>query len=465
MTLILVFILLFGFILIATGKVNHINKAAVAMFMGTICWLLYLIYGSSYVTAEHAAEFQSFVNGRTVTTDIVREFIARSVFLRYILDVCEIVLYFLATMSIVEVLNNNGCFDFISEWLRTRNSKHLLWLTAGITFILSANLDNLTTVCLMLTIMRTLVASRRQRLIYGVMIVIAANCGGAFTVIGDTTSLILWVKGVVTPTHYSAVLFLPCLTALVVTGLLMMRRLPNRLELVQTAPRYRGDDTTLNRTQRLLMLLVGIGGLWFIPTFHRITHLSPFVGALCVLSFLWIVHELCNRKLLKSDQMVFYKRFPLALQYANKQTLLFVIGVAMAIGAVQETGVLRDIASWSIQNVQNIYVLGLFAGVLSFCLDGIAVMLTSVSLFADSVEAGSGSYAQSFVMNGNFWPLISYCVAWGSSMLTVGSMAGYSFMRMENVSVAWYLRFVTGKVFIGGLCGLAVFAIIAEWLI
>mgnify|MGYP000109721146 CR=1 FL=1 len=464
MTVILVILFIVGCVLIATEKINHINKAAVAIFLGTLCWLLYLIYGTSYVTAEHAADFVQFLDGRNTTVGVVRDFIANSVFMHYVADACEIILFLLATMTIVEVLSNNGCFEFLSEWLRTRSALCLLWTTTGITFILSANLDNLTTVCLMLSITHTLVASRRQRMIYGAMIVIAANCGGAFTVIGDMTSLILWVKGVVTPTHYSGVLFLPCLTMWIVTGLLMMRHLPHHLELVETAPRFRGDDTTLGRSQRLFFLVIGIGGLWFIPTFHRITHLSPFVGAMCVLAFLWIFHELSNRKLLKSEQMPFLRRFPLALQYANIQTILFILGMSMAIGAIQETGALRQLAEWCSTNVSNVYVIGLFMGALSVLLDGIVVILTNVSTFAPSTFSVARENMHTFATDGLFWPLLSFCTAWGGSLLAIGSMAGYSLMRMENVTLAWYFRFVTWKVFLGGLCGLAVLIVVAEWI-
>ncbi len=462
MTPILVLLLLVGFILIATERINHINKAAVAMFIGVLCWLLYLSYGASYVISEHATAFNEFVAGRPITTGLVREFISKSIFLRYITDACEIVFYLLATMTIVEVLNNNGCFDFLSEWLRTRNSSRFLWLLIGVTFLLSANLDNFTTVCMMLSIMHSLVANSHQRMLYGSVIVLAANCGGAFTVIGDTTSLILWIKGTITPTNYSSLLFLPCVTAIVVIGWLIMRHLPNRLELAQTAPPYRGDDTTLNRIQRLLMLLVGIGGLWFIPTFHRLTSLSPFVGALCVLSLLWIVHEICNRKLLKSERMIF-RRFPMVLQYANIQTILFIIGVSLAIGAVQETGALRQIAEWSSQNLHNFYLLGVVMGVLSVWLDGIVVILANVSTFSADACGMDNTYSRAFITNGYFWPLLSYCTALGGSVLTIGSMAGYSLMKMENVSMGWYIRFVSGKVLIGALAGLLVFFLLVEF--
>ena len=462
MTPLLVVLLMVGFLLIATERVNHLNKAAVAVFTGVLCWLLYVAYGPSYVTAEHPEAFSAFLGDQPVSVELIRTFVARNVFLHYVTDACEIVLYLLATMAIVEVLNNNGCFDFIAEWLRTRSSSRFMWLLMGVTFLVSANLDNLTTVCMMLGVVHSLIATSRGRMLYGALVVIAANLGGAFTVIGDVTSLALWVKGVVTPTQYSLTLFLPCLVATVVTGLLVMRHLPSRLELVQSAPRYRSDDSRGGRTMRLMMLLIGIGGLWLIPTFHRLTHLSPFVGALCVLSLLWIVDELCNRKLLRSERMVF-KRAPLALQYANVQTILFVIGVALAVGAVQETGGLRYVVDWCAQNVHNLYVLGVIMGVMSVWLDGIVVILTGISTFAPTPADNGDAYVAAFAPDGHFWPLLSYCTAVGSSVLTIGSMAGYSLMRMENVSLAWYVRFISGKVIVGALAGLIVFFIVTEW--
>ena len=190
----------------------------------------------------------------------------------------------LSTMSIVEVLTNNGCFDFLKVWLRTRSSRKFFWILCLITFLLSMNLDNLTTVVLMLGIVRVLIKEEKLRWIFGSAIVITANGAGALTVIGDSTTLMLWIKGLVTPAHLSMNLLLPILVGLGVILLLISRKLPRQLQFQDTTPRYRGDDSILNRWQYLLMLIVGICGLWFVPTFHRLTLLPPFVGSLCVLS-------------------------------------------------------------------------------------------------------------------------------------------------------------------------------------
>ena len=456
MAIAIVVILLLGFLIIATEKVNRMNKAAVAMFVGVVCWILYLSNGALFVMNEHPIGLLSYLSNNSMSVTSVKEFIASSVFLQYIVGSAEIVLFFLGTMTIVEVLDNNGCFDFISEWLRTTNPQRYMWLLAGITFIISANLNNISTICLMLSIMHTMVATHRLRMIYGAVIVIAANCGGAFSVIGDVTSLSLWVNGLVTPTEYSSILVLPTIAMLLTTLLLISRKLPSRLEMVRVVLPYRGDDTILTRWQRLLLLFVGIGGLWFIPTFHRITLLSPFVGSLCVLSLLWIVNELCNRSLLGSDQMV-RKRMPQALQYANIQTMLFYIGILLALGAVKETGILKDFYLWMMTHVGNDYVIAVVIGFLSALFNNVAMVLSGISVFAENPLLGQTDAALAFSQNGTFWPLLSYATAVGGTLLIVGTMGGFLLMRMEDVSLTWYIRHISGKVLAGMVVGFVIF--------
>ena len=464
MTLILVIVLVIGCVLIATEKISHINKAAVAMFAGTLCWLLYLIYGSSYVTSEHALAFSEFVGGRPVSKDLVREFIANSVFMRYVADACELVLYLLATMTIVEVLSNNGCFDFIAEWLRTRSSSRFMWLLMGVTFLVSANLDNLTTAVMMFAIMRQLLPNSRFRMYYGAVIVIAANAGGCLTVIGDISTLMLWVKGAVTPSNFSGAMFLPSLVAMVVPTYLVSRELPEQMNINTPRIRYRGDDTVLTRWQRILMLFVGIGGLWFIPTFHHLTKLPPFVGALCVLALFSVVNELCNRKLIKSEQP-FFRPTPRFMQSESIQTILFFIGVSMAISAIQETGALHTAAAWCDRYIHNIYVYSLILGVISAFLDNVALVLTSISMYdvvgmVDAIPGVDADYIRSFALNGQYWQLVAYSGGIGGCLLSIGSTAGYALMKSENVSIWWYLRHVSGKVFVGWLAGLGVYFLI-----
>ena len=190
MALIIISILIIGYMLIAMGHVTKMNKAAIAMFAGTVGWVLYICYGTDFVMSQHPREYSDFLSGAAATSANVKQFIAQNIFIKYVGKGAEIVLFLLSTMTIVEILDNNGCFDFLSEWMRTRSSRRLLWTMAGITFIISANLDNLTTTTMMLVIMHKLLPNRRQRMVFGSAIVLAANCGGALTVIGDPNGLI-----------------------------------------------------------------------------------------------------------------------------------------------------------------------------------------------------------------------------------------------------------------------------------
>ena len=446
---IIISIILIGLFLIATESLNRMNKAAVAMFVGVSCWLLYIAFGSDFVISQHPVQFFSYISSHAINAMAVKDFIAHNIFTEYIFRGAQVVLYFLATMTIVEVLTNNGCFDFIGEWLRSKRPITLLWVLAIITFLLSANLDNTTTACLMLGIMHPVFQDERMRKIYGAAIILAANCGGAATVIGDLTTLTLWTDGLITPTAYSMMVMPSLVVALGTTLTLMSLRLPARIHLGTHIPPYRGDDTILNRWQRMIMFFVGAGGLWFIPTFHRITQLPPFLGAMCVLSLLWIVNELCNRSLLGSDQMV-RKRQPLALQYVNIQNLLFFIGLTLMFGAATETGLLQKGYSWLASAGDYMaYGTGIIGGLLSGVLGNVATLLGLTALFEqpDLAAATNPDF---------FWPLLSYTTAVGGSLLATGTITGLVLMRMENVSLKWYATHVMPKVFAGWLAGLAV---------
>lgn len=468
MTVIIAIVLLLGYCAIATEHITNINKAAVAMFLGVIVWTLYMVAGKQYVEMMYAEEYADFLGGNASNVTSLKNFIANYIFIGHVADICQIVLYLLATMSIVDLLNTNGCFDFISEWITTRNSKRLLWMVAFITYVLSANLDNLTTALMMFAIVRQLLPGSRFRMYYGAVIVIAANAGGCLMVIGDVSTLMLWVKGAVTPSSFSGAMFLPSIVAVAIPTYLISRKLPEQMDINTPRIRYRGDDTTLTRWQRILMLFVGIGGLWFIPTFHNLTKLPPFVGALCVLALFSVVNELCNRRLIKSDQP-FFRPTPRFMQAESIQTILFFIGVSMAISAVQETGALYTVAVWCDQYIHNIYVYSLILGGISAFLDNVALVLTSISMYdvvgmTESIPGMDPEYLRSFALNGQYWQLVAYSGGIGGCLLSIGSTAGYALMKSENVSIWWYFRHISGKVMVGWLAGLGVYFFIDSFI-
>jgi len=446
-TLIIIFMFCFSYLLIATGHLTGVNKSAIAVFLATIGWVLYVCWGTGFVESQHAAEYAKYAASHQGLEESVKYFIYENVFLRYVGQAAAVVLFMLATMSIIEILNNNGCFDFITSWIRTRNPNKFLWSITIVSFFLSANLDTLTTSVVMLVLMHNILKNRRQRMLVGSAIVLAATCGGCFTVIGDTTGLILWGQESVTATNFSAFLFLPALAAWIVPTALISRALPSRLDIEWGVAPYRGDDTRLNTWQRLMMFVVGIGGLWFIPTFKTITKLPPFLGALCVLSILWVVNEAFNRKLYDADQMS-QRRIPRILQYGSIQQILFVMGIMLGLGAVAETGVLGDVSKWFDDTIGNVWIIGILAGLLSSIVDSFTIAISGITLFQSSV----GDYA----VNGIYWKVLAYCTAVGGCLFSIGSISGIALMNMEHVRLGWYAKNVLPKVLVGWLVGLGV---------
>ncbi|MBR4757920.1 MAG: sodium:proton antiporter [Bacteroidaceae bacterium] len=431
MTIAIVALMLLAYALIASEHLTHINKATTAMFAGVVGWILYLCSGVDQTQ------------------------VAEQVFVGHSAYMCSIVLYLLSTMAIVEVLSVNGCFDFITEFLRTRSTKRFLWGIVLITFLLSANLDNLTTVVLMLIIMRRLLSNSHQRLLVGAAIVIAASCGGSFTVIGDVSTLMIWTKGAVTPTAFAKAMLLPALVATAVPVVLISYDLPTTLDIHRRHIVYRGDDHAMPLWQRVVMLFFGIVGLWLVPTFHRITQLPPFLGSLCVLGVVWVLNEVFNRSSIRSEQPVLLPGSDRRLQYEVMQVIMFFIGVALSVSVLIETGVLSAAGRWVDSNIHDIYVFSVFMGVLSAVLDNVCLVLSAVSIY-DVLPDGSAqtAYQQFFTQNGAYWHLVVLSACVGGCLLPIGSTAGYALLKSEDTSIWWYFRHISGKVLLGWIAAL-----------
>lgn len=444
MTYIIVAILIVSLFLIATERHTNINKAAVSVFACTLGWVLYVCFGSDFVASQHSAEYLSFLDGVKPNSTAVKMYIAQDILLPYIGHAAEIVLFLVATMSIVNILYNNGCFDFLTLWIRTRNSKLLLWKLTAVAFFMSANLDNTATIVIMLTVTNAILIRTKDRMIYGAMVMTAVSFGGALTVIGDPVGLVLWNKGAITATDYTLSMLLPCLIAWTLPTAYMTLRLPDTVEVERATLPYRGDDTTLNIWQRLLMFLVGIGGLWFIPTFHDITKLPPFLGALCVLSLLWIVNEIFNRKIFRVERSL-RSDIPQQMQYNTIQKILYIIGVILALGVVAETGAMNWLAHHVDHFVGNVWGIGATAALASTVLDNFASFMTLVSLH--DVSATDAYYG----VGGDYWKAVSFGGAVGGSILCIGSIAGVMMMRMQGVSLKWYIRNITPLTLTAGI--------------
>lgn len=446
-SIIIVSILLLGFLFIATANFTNVNKAAVAMFTAVTGWVLYICFGTDFVTAEHPREYLMFLLGDAPSAENAKLFISQNVFIRYIGRAAEVVLFLLATMSIIEILDNNGCFDFLTDFFKTRNSRKLLWYVSAVSFALSCSIDNVSVTIMMLLIVHKLIANKQYRMYYGCAVLIAVTCGGCMTVIGDPVGLVLWSREAVTATNFTASLVLPCMIAAIVPIYLISRKLPERMDLQTFIVPFRGDDTRLTSKQQIIMFAVSFACLWLVPTFTKFTHLSPFLGAMCVLAVVWIVNEGMNRKLINSEQMVQQRR-PRAIQYMSIQTILYIIGIMLTLGVVKETGYLNMFADKYGEFLHNdVFLYGTIAGIVSTFLDTFTTAFTSFEMFdIDPV----GVFAQ----NGPYWKIISYCTAMGGIMFCVGSMSGITYLKMEKITLRKFFRMFTGKIFLGWLLGM-----------
>lgn len=448
MLMLIPIIIVLAFFFLATERITGINKAAIAMFAGTAGWVLYVCYGSDFVSREHPGEYLFYLAGSEPTSLAVKQFISHDILLKYIGKGVSIVVFLLCTMTIVEILNNNGCFDFLQKLMRTRSSKKMVWMVSLLSFVISANLDNLTTALMFLVAINSMVSNYRERVLYGAVAVIATNCGGMLTVIGNTEGLLLWTNRLVTPTDYSMSVIGPCVLTLVLSTWWISRLLPSHVDLQWHTLPYRGDDTNLNLWQRAVMLIVGIGGLWFIPTFHSITQLPPFLGAGCVLSVLWVVNEIMNRKLMNVDQLI-QRSTPRIMQYNALQQMLFVIGIVLTLGVAQEAGFI----SWLLRNFtmvfDNVWVLSVVSMILSMVLDNFA---TANSFFTFHLcDAAT-------ITNDFYYSVVTFSIVLGGTILPIGSVAGLAYLKMQNVKLSWYFKTVGVPLMIFWLLGLGIFA-------
>ena len=453
MTLVIVAFMLIGFVLMSTEQLTHLNRAAVAMFCGVIACVLYMLQAGDYIQLMHPDEYDEFLAGSSSSTFFVKQFVADHILVKYIGEACAVILFLIATNTTVEVMYNNGVFESLTRWLRMRNSRGFLWILSLLTAFVSFNIDNLTTVIMMMTLMNKIVRSQSQRIIFSCTILVAASIGGCCSVIGDMTSLSLWTRGVVTPTAFFSGLAPACLTSLCVFNLLMCGLLKGRVEVSSMLNSYDGDDSTLRPWQKFVMLVLGIAGIWFIPTFHYITQLPHFIGALCVLSLIWLIEGLFNIQ--RNVISVFVQRHYFRnTEFIGMRMILYFLGISLAVSVLAECGALGAIGHWLEANIHNVYVYGLGTAALSCVVDNVPVVLMGMNMFPFDTAEGS---VTPFIQNGIYWQMLSYCCAMGGTLLFVGTLAGQAVLQVAKMHLSWYLKNYVWRVVVAWIAGMAVF--------
>ena len=423
------------------------------MVSGVAAWVIYMVNGGQFVQLMHQSDYASFMSSGMSSSDSIKYFISEHVITRYIIEACSVILFLIATNTIVEVLHNNGVFDSLMSWLRMRGSRKFLWTISILTFVISANVDNLTTVVLMMSFVANIVRNHYQRVIYASAIIVSACMGGCFTAIGDMTSVMLWVRGLITPSAYAAGLFLPAIAVLCTFNLLIGSMLHGRVEIYSVLTRYDGNDSSWAAWQKVVLLVLGIAGLWFIPSFHFITKLPPFLGSLSVLALIWAVEGIFNLE--KNGNVLLVQRHYFRnAEFISIRIILYFLGITLGVGALAECGALDFVGRWLESNINNVYIYGVTVGLLSSILDNVPLMMSCMNMFPlDTVPESTSE----FVQNGIYWQLLSFCCACGGTLLFVGTLAGQAVLEVEKIRFRWYIRNFLWRALAAWAVGLGVF--------
>ena len=421
-----------GYLCIALESLTKINKAAIALLMCVVCWTLLMVTPGSYYP--------------DVAPDGVIHHISE-VIEHHLGDAAGTLFFLMGAMTIVEIVDSNGGFNFVRDIMKTRSKRKLLWRVAIATFFLSAILDNLTTSIVMIMVLRKLVQSREERLIYAALIIISANSGGAFSPIGDVTTIMLWIKGVITTQGILTEIFIPSLVSMLVPAFILQYSLSGKFDKEQNL--VTAEVCQFTKVQRNIIFWLGVGGLVFVPIFKSITHLPPFMGILLVLGVLWTVTEIFHHNTSEDDTMA--KRVSDLLSRIDLSTIMFFLGILMAVAVLQEIGVLTALGTGLNEVfVGNYYVINGIIGVLSSIVDNVPLVAGCMGMYP---VAETGAMA----IDGIFWQLLAYCAGVGGSMLIIGSAAGVVVMGLEKITFGWYLKRITWIAFVGYLAGIVVY--------
>ncbi len=416
-----------GYAFIALESVTKINKAAIAVLMCVVCWtLLALGYEGLALPDFELNESIEKNLGEAGTT----------------------LFFLMGAMTIVEIVDQHGGFNWVRGALASKTKRSLLWKIAFMTAILSAVLDNLTTSIVMIMILRKLVQDKQDRIWYAVCVIIAANAGGAFSPIGDVTTIMLWNGKMITALGVISEIIVPSFIAFIVPTAVMQLHLKGDLPKIED--KREAEISHITKNERIMIFCLGVGGLCCVPVFHTVTELPAFMGILGVLGILWCVTELIYRKKEEHDPMA--KRVTKMLSRIDLSTIMFFLGILMAVAVLSEIGVLTSIGKWLDETIGNDYLVTGAIGVLSSIVDNVPLVAGAMKMYV--VES-----APNLMVDGIFWQLLAYCAGVGGSMLIIGSAAGVVVMGLERISFGWYMKNVTWIAFVGYVAG-----IVCYWL-
>lgn len=434
-----------GYLAIVFEHQIRINKAASAILIGAICWTLYSIDFQQLLPIDRVPAWfaEEAAHEGVSASEIPRSWLVEGQFLHLAGETAYILFFLMGAMTIVELVDAHEGFSLITNNIRSRNRVKLLWTVAWLSFFVSAVLDNLTTTIIMVSLLRKLVADRNTRLMFVGVVIIAANAGGAWTVIGDVTTTMLWIKHKIGTVEVMRDLFLPSVACLLVPLLALGHVLKGDLDPQVEGPRENGDGG-LQTWHKTLFLLLGLAGLLSVPVFKSYTHLPPFMGMMLSLGVMWLVSELVSHTL---DERTRTSTGVLAaLKRVDMSTILFFLGILLAVGALASTGILGDLASWLDRIVPSRDLVAIIIGLVSAVVDNVPLVAAGIEMY-------------NIPINDRFWMLLAYCAGTGGSCLIIGSAAGVAAMGLEHINFVWYALRIAPWALLGYFAGIGVFMV------
>jgi len=464
MFIVMVVVFVLGYLAIALEHPLHVDKAIPALAIGTLLWVLYIFGAYDIFTAGLSDAWNSYIHAGDLHGEpgikAMRHFIVDKEIIHHLGEISEILFFLLGAMTIVEVIDKHDGFKIITDKIKTTKKVKLLWILSFLTFFMSAALDNLTTTIVMVALLRKLISDKETRWFFASMVVLAANAGGAWSPIGDVTTIMLWIGGQVTTVSIITHVIVPSFFTMIVPLALLSFTLKGNV----TRPEIDKNEKIYTQPyERKLMLIMGVCGLLFVPVFKTITHLPPYMGMLLSLSIIWLVSEVMHKD--KPDEVKKQLKVIYILQKVDTPTIFFFLGILSAVAALQSAGQLTILAGWLDENLGNIFLIDMAIGVLSAVVDNVPLVAGAMGMYpiedAASIAAltdpAAIEYANNFVQDGLFWEFLAYCAGTGGSILIIGSAAGVAAMGMEKIDFIWYMKRISLLALLGYVAGAAVY--------
>lgn len=423
-----------GYLLIALEHPIKIDKAASAVLTGVVCWIILILGKDVILGVQEILEQHQDLN----------HFIEEALLVK-VGEISEILFFLLGAMTIVELVDAHRGFRVVTDKIKTTQKVKLLWIVGFITFFFSAVLDNLTTAIVMAALLRKLITKKEDLWLFAGMVVIAANAGGAWSPIGDVTTIMLWIGGQITALNIVLKLFLPSMVCLIAALLLLTAGLKGEVQRpleMQDSPEH-GERA--NRKEQNLIFWMGVGGLLFVPVFKNITHLPPFMGMLFSLGVLWVTTEIIHRNKpphYRNDLSVAG-----VIRRVDTPSVLFFLGILLAVGSLEVAGHLELLATTMDKAFGNIYIVNVLIGLLSAVVDNVPLVAGAMGMYPMTT----------YPVDHIFWELLAYCAGTGGSVLIIGSAAGVAIMGILKIDFIWYLKKVSWVALMSYFAGVAVY--------